>query len=63
MSLLTPSLTFISQALRLVLLTLGAVLNRPKDKNVYPLVYIYLVFLRSLIIIKGAIEHIKKAIL
>jgi hypothetical protein len=61
-SLSTPSLTFISQALGLVSLTLGAALNRPKDKNVYPLVHVYLVFLRSLTIVEGAMEHIEKAI-
>lgn len=44
------SLSVVAQASKLAFYTLGVALRRPKDKNVYPLVHIYFVFLRALAI-------------
>ena len=54
--------SFISQALRLTSITLGTSLKRTKDKNVYPLVHIYLAFLWSLIIVQEACRYFEKAV-
>jgi len=48
------STVFISQPSRLASITLGLSLNRTTDKNVYPLVHVYLVFIWSLIIVQEA---------
>jgi hypothetical protein len=54
------SLSVISQASRLVSLTLNAALKRTKDKNVYPLIHVSLVFFWSLTNTEGAIKLIEK---
>ena len=54
------SLSAVSQASRLVLLTLNAALKRTNDKNVYPLVHVSLVFFWSLTNAEGAIKLLEK---
>ena len=49
----------ISQASRIAFFTLRVALKRPKDRNVYPLVHVYLVFLRSVVGNNEAWELIK----
>ncbi len=56
------SLSVVSQASRLVSLTLNAALKRTRDKNVYPLVHVSLVFFWSLTTAEGAIKLIEKYI-
>ena len=48
------SLLVISQASRLTFFTLSVCLRRPKDRNVYPLVHVNLVFLRSVVHLEEA---------
>ncbi|KAL2043723.1 hypothetical protein N7G274_003242 [Stereocaulon virgatum] len=49
----------ISQASRIAFYTFSVALKRPKDRNVYPLVHVYLVFLWSIVGINEAWDLIK----
>ncbi len=54
------SLSVVSQASRLVSLTFSAALKRTRDKNVYPLVHVSMVFFWSLTTAEEAIKLIEK---
>lgn len=58
-----PSSDFVSQSSRLTSITLGTALKRVKDKNVYPLVHVYLTFLWSLIIVQEACRYFEKEVI
>ena len=56
------SLLVISQASRLSFFTFSVCLRRPKDRNVYPLVHVYLAFLRSIVGLEEARALLEKDI-
>ena len=56
------SLLVISQASSLTFFTLSVCLRRPKDRNVYPLVHVNLVFLRSVVRLEEAGALLEKDI-
>lgn len=56
------SLLVISQASRLTFFTFSVCLRRPKDRNVYGLIHVYLVFLRSIVRLEEARALLEKDI-
>ena len=56
------SLLVISQASKLAFFIFSVCLRRPKDRNVYPLVHVYLVFLRSIVRLEEARALLEKDI-
>ena len=56
------SLLVICQASKLAFFTFSVCLRRPKDRNVYPLVHVYLVFLRSIVRLEDAGALLEKDI-